>query len=252
MPTDALARSTSESAFRTLILPFTLHEEGGYSKDREDPGNWTGGKVGVGAFHGTKYGIAANSHPKLDIVNLTVAQASDIYWQEYMPQWIRGLDPALAMVIFDCGVNCGLGVAKRVLAASLKAQGLDAQIKTATAANLSFHRSLRTWGRYGKVWGGRIARCQTQAVKIEAGEKTSFPEPTETSVVMPAPSPDALEPQAGPQAASAASAAEPQEAKGSAPATTIAPKVPEAIPESPKTLGEVLVDKLKGLFSHGG
>jgi lysozyme family protein len=214
---------TTEDQFRSLILPFTLKEEGGYSKDRNDPGNWTGGRVGVGTFKGTKYGIAANSHPTLDIINLTVAQAGDIYWKEYFPQWCRDLDPALAMVIFDCNVNCGQGEGKKVLATALKAQGLVEQVKTATAANLSYHRSLKTWPRYGAVWGARINRCQAQAIKIMQGSPSGYPVPQPESVTPSAPKPKAL-------GASATQAVEPIES----PRMPIEAPKPTPLPTEPK------------------
>ena len=66
LPVDSI---TFDEAFRRLI-----GHEGGYSTDRRDPGNWTGGKVGVGVLKGTKYGIAANTYPNLDIKNLVVFQ----------------------------------------------------------------------------------------------------------------------------------------------------------------------------------
>ena len=46
------------------VLAETLAYEGGYSANPKDPGNWTGGKVGVGKLLGTKSGIAAASYPK--------------------------------------------------------------------------------------------------------------------------------------------------------------------------------------------
>lgn len=181
--------AVSEAQFRSDLLPFTLHEEGGLSTDRADPGNWTGGKVGEGEFKGTKYGIAASSHPGLDIRNLTVGEAGNIYWSEYMPSEFRVLNPALAMVIFDCGVNCGVGEAEKVLAEARRAIGTDAQVRAASAANLAYHKRLRTWSRYGKVWGGRIDRCQTQALRILGGAPIAHSTPTETSPTPTAPKP---------------------------------------------------------------
>lgn len=40
-------------------LDFALKSEGGYQCNRADPGNWTGGRVGVGELVGTKYGLSA-------------------------------------------------------------------------------------------------------------------------------------------------------------------------------------------------
>jgi hypothetical protein len=44
------------------ILEGPIAHEGGYSNDPDDPGNWTGGKVGVGRLLGTKFGIAAKGY----------------------------------------------------------------------------------------------------------------------------------------------------------------------------------------------
>ncbi|WP_236513543.1 glycosyl hydrolase 108 family protein, partial [Escherichia coli] len=52
----------------------TIGHEGSFTLNKNDAGNWTGGKVGVGQLKGTKYGIAANSYPNLDIKNLTLDQ----------------------------------------------------------------------------------------------------------------------------------------------------------------------------------
>ena len=60
-----------------------LAHEGAYSDDRSDPGNWTGGRVGSGVLKGTKYGIAANTYPNLDIRNLTRDQAVEIYRRDF-------------------------------------------------------------------------------------------------------------------------------------------------------------------------
>lgn len=65
----------------------------------------------------TKYGVDARSHPKVDIKNLTRAQADDIYWNTY---WLgNGCDklaPGLAEAYFNCCVNAGPGRAKKILA----------------------------------------------------------------------------------------------------------------------------------------
>jgi len=42
-------------------LTVVFGHEGGLQCDYSDPGNWTGGKVGVGRHGCTKYGIATNT-----------------------------------------------------------------------------------------------------------------------------------------------------------------------------------------------
>lgn len=91
-------------------------EEGGYSADAADAGNWTGGAVGVGLLRGTKYGISAAAYPDLDIKHLTLADAQAIYRRDY---WDRiggdGLPAALALIVFDAAVNQGVDRAARWL-----------------------------------------------------------------------------------------------------------------------------------------
>lgn len=42
------------------------------------------------------------------------------------------------------------------------------QIRTFSALNLAYHKRLKNWRRYGAVWEGRIARCETQALRLLA------------------------------------------------------------------------------------
>ena len=77
-------------------LAFVLKWEGGYSNDPNDPGGET------------KYGIDKRSHPGLDIKNLTLEQASDIYKNEY---WNKckcdELEWPFDIIVFDTAVNMG-------------------------------------------------------------------------------------------------------------------------------------------------
>uniref|UniRef100_UPI00300B3D77 glycosyl hydrolase 108 family protein n=1 Tax=Acinetobacter higginsii TaxID=70347 RepID=UPI00300B3D77 len=92
-----------DKAFDRLI-----GHEAGYSSDKRDPGNWTGGKVGIGVLKGTKFGIAANTYPNLDIKNLTIEQAKQIYKKDW---WDKlGADSLHSSIVFqllDFAVNAG-------------------------------------------------------------------------------------------------------------------------------------------------
>ncbi len=95
---------------------YVIGREGTYDDDPNDDGNWTGGKEGVGELKGTKYGISAAAYPHLDIESLTLAQAKEIYLQDYWNKvqcdtWA----PGLALCMFDCAVNQGVGRAIRCL-----------------------------------------------------------------------------------------------------------------------------------------
>jgi lysozyme family protein len=104
-------RQDFELAFRLL-----LGHEGEYTDNRNDRGNWTGGAVGQGELKGTKWGISAASYPRLDIRNLSLTQAHDIYESDF---WQRAgchdMPPRLAFVHFDAAVNNGVGRAVRWL-----------------------------------------------------------------------------------------------------------------------------------------
>lgn len=70
----------------------------------------------------TKYGIAQNSHPDIDVAALDLSGAQDIYYREY---WLAGvcpkLTPAVAIIHFDGCVNHGSGRARKFLQRSVGA-----------------------------------------------------------------------------------------------------------------------------------
>jgi lysozyme family protein len=108
-----------DAAFQIIV-----GEEGKYSNDPRDRGNWTGGAQGVGELRGTKYGIAAHAYPHLDIVNLTHEQAKEIYRADYWNA-VRGdeIPWPLSLYLFDCAVNQGVGAAGRMLQEALNGAG---------------------------------------------------------------------------------------------------------------------------------
>lgn len=84
--------------------------EGGYDTTYQDKGNWTSGQVGVGELKGTKFGIDAMSYPDLDIQNLSLVEAQNIYHADY---WLKygcdGLADGFDILAFDMVVNQGPG-----------------------------------------------------------------------------------------------------------------------------------------------
>ncbi len=64
----------------------------------------------------THFGISKKSFPNLDIKNLTEEQAKEIYYNNYwLPMNCDSYDTKLALAIFDCAVNQGVGMAKQIL-----------------------------------------------------------------------------------------------------------------------------------------
>ena len=83
----------------------TLGYEGGLSNDKNDSGGLT------------KYGISQASYPNLDIKNLTLDQAKEVYKRDYWDACRCGeiSDKQLAMQIFDMAVNHGTGGAGKLV-----------------------------------------------------------------------------------------------------------------------------------------
>lgn len=152
-----------------------LSHEGGYSNDRRDPGNWTGGKVGVGVLKGTKFGIAANTYPKLDIKNLTRAQAIAIYRRDFWEAvGAHALHPAFSFQLLDAAVNHGIDNARRMLQTALEVapDGIIGPVtlkalRTANvtdlvlnfvAARIYFYTGLSKFKIYGVGWMRRMAK----------------------------------------------------------------------------------------------
>lgn len=64
----------------------------------------------------TKYGIAANAHPGVDIDSLNLRQAAEIYWKGY---WLGGscdkLPAPIGQYVFDISCGSGIMVAIKIL-----------------------------------------------------------------------------------------------------------------------------------------
>jgi len=95
----------------TKSLTVVFGHEGGLQCESADPGNWTGGKVGLGRHGCTKYGIATNTYPREDIKNLTLARAGMLYKRDFWnPLHLTEFkSQGLATETFDTAVNMGLG-----------------------------------------------------------------------------------------------------------------------------------------------
>ena len=168
-------------------LADVLVHEGGYTADRRDPGNWTGGKVGVGVLKGTKKGISAAAFPHLDIKALNDNQIADIYEARYWRP-IRGdeLPGGIDLSTMDYAVNSGVSRSakdlQRVLqvavdgiigpATILAAKSSDPRtvIKAHCGRRMSFLKSLAIWNTFGKGWSRRVANVEAKALSWVSGK----------------------------------------------------------------------------------
>jgi lysozyme family protein len=92
-------------AFR---LTCGIEGDGKLSTDPNDPGNYTGGKVGGGKLVGTRFGISAAAFPNVDIATITYGQAQALAKQRYWdPYSCDQLNPVVGWMIFDAAYNGG-------------------------------------------------------------------------------------------------------------------------------------------------
>lgn len=148
--------------------------EGKFQNNPKDRGNWTTGIVGQGQNKGTKYGISAMSYPHLDIRNLTLQQAKDIYYKDF---WLRVsgdvLHAAICYQLFDAAINHGPGNAIRMLQRAVdvvddggmgpithqavRDEGIDDTLKRFNAQRIRFFTKIRTFDEFGRGWMNRVA-----------------------------------------------------------------------------------------------
>lgn len=77
-------------------IAVVLKNEGGYVFDKNDPGGET------------NFGISKRQYPNVDIKNLTIEQAKQIYYKDYWNKDFDKLDNKnLALQVFDNSVNIG-------------------------------------------------------------------------------------------------------------------------------------------------
>ncbi len=178
-----------EQAFAIVV-----GHEGGFDRNREDPGNWTGGAVGAGELVGTRFGVSAAAYPALDIPNLTLAGAQAIYRRDYWDR-VRGdaLPPRLALLVFDAAVNNGVGRAVRWLqaavgvgadgvpgpatfaavAAGLGSPGEAALCGEFQARRMDFMACLPTWRSFGLGWARRLCALPYQSMTMTPSNPAS-------------------------------------------------------------------------------
>ena len=169
------------SSFETTFNR-TIGHEGKFQANPKDRGNWTSGKEGVGELKGTKWGLAAMTYPHLDIANITLEQAKEIYYNDWwlklkMERWPN----VMKYQMFDAAFNHGTGRANQFLqyAARVKDDGVIGP-KTITAVNMTdpndlvlrflakrlrYFTEVKTWAEFSKGWSLRVAQCLEYAAE---------------------------------------------------------------------------------------
>lgn len=163
-------------------ITFTLPWETGKERDgslRKDGGLITD-QGGV-----TKYGISKNANPDVDVENLTVEQATEIYKKRYWDVYVAlkpisanldNLPVALAVAVFDAGVNCGVGRAIKWLGKALEAR---TPTKAVNDLRGGYYFNLVTENRtkYGpsmKGWTNRLNDLRKYCEILEQEDQARF------------------------------------------------------------------------------
>jgi lysozyme family protein len=163
------------SAFDSII-EMILEHEGGYVDHPTDPGGET------------IYGISKRAYPDLDIKNLTVAEAKEIYRNDYWDK-IKGDDlPAgVACVTIDYAVNSGVSRASKALQGACGITNGDGIIgphtlsatwvavrnysekyvvHAVTEQRQEFIRALSIYDTFGRGWERRIEETRAKAMEL--------------------------------------------------------------------------------------
>ena len=150
-------------------LDLILGHEGGYVNDPRDPGGET------------NWGISKRAYPDLNIKAMTREAAGSIYRRDYWDKLRCGEMPwPVAVVMFDAGVNQGVGAAARTLQRALGVTQ-DGVLGPATMAALAkrdpkavaaefqaqrilAYAGMSNWKVYGLGWARRAMGTLAAAV----------------------------------------------------------------------------------------
>ena len=154
-----------DKAFKIVV-----GEEGGYVNNPKDPGGET------------KFGISNSSYPTLDIKNLTIDQAKDIYRRNYWNRVDGDEFPyEIALPLFDAAINEGVseaiiqlqqaagvtpdGVMGHNTIEAVKSKDPDQLLALFMAREFNFKTHLKIWLTFGLGWLRRGFRIVVQAIR---------------------------------------------------------------------------------------
>jgi lysozyme family protein len=162
-----------------ICLERLLTHEGGYTNDAEDPGGPT--NYGITIYDARKYGaeFGWTSSPTIqDMRTMPLSFAKHVYDEKYWhSQRCNELPPGVDDTVFDYGVNSGIArsgkVLRRVIGMSDRSWRVDDEVlhevgkrdpvRIVDAINderLRFLQQLKTWPKFGKGWGRRVAEVK--------------------------------------------------------------------------------------------
>lgn len=143
-------------------IAFIIEDEGGYVDHPNDPGGET------------KYGISKRSYPDVDIKNLTVEQATEIYKRDFWDKLHVTLLPAHVQYLYaDMAVNHGPRNAARILqrAAGVTDDGIVGPVTRKAAASAGI---LDICHQRMLFFSAIVANRTTQAVFLRGWTNRNF------------------------------------------------------------------------------
>ena len=164
-------------------LPIILREEGGFSNDPADPGGITNLGVTKRVWEAWTHNPASES----DMRSLTVSQVAPLYRAQYWNALdADSLPPAIALCVFDFGVNAGVARAARLLQSMVgvlqdghvgpntgaalnnwvSVHSIAEVVRQYQVARVAFYKSLPTFSHFGAGWINRCTAIETAALKI--------------------------------------------------------------------------------------
>tara|TARA_Y100000310_G_scaffold86464_1_gene83359 strand:- start:20792 stop:22606 length:1815 start_codon:yes stop_codon:yes gene_type:complete len=136
-------------------IAYLMPNEGGYNSEED-----------------SKYGISKATYPELDIENLTMAQAIEIYrkdwWQPY-----KELPGPIAIKAFDTAVNVGHHRAQTWLQEATTEAGegnIDGILQGMSSRQMTHYQGLSSWEKYKGGWTARANRLPELAGPPEIDE----------------------------------------------------------------------------------
>jgi lysozyme family protein len=160
------------------------------SLNKADGGNWTSGKVGVGALVGSKFGVsapvAARLFPGVLMKDLTADQALTVfltnYWAPvYADKMLTGVDHCVSDDAYNAGPSSALGRWHR--GAFLYSGDAVTTIHAYCALRLSFLESLKTAKIFLPGWSRRVAGVEAESVVMAHGAGAKIPQPAQKVVL---------------------------------------------------------------------
>ena len=151
----------SESEVYERALAFVLRWEGGFVDHPQDPGGATNMGITQAVYDAWRRSRGLPTRSVREIPREEVeAIYRERYWEPLAARYAER-NPALALALFDCSVNSGLGRAREALAAVGEAW------RRVVAYRLQFLAGLGIFQAFGRGWTRRVAALVEECAALD-------------------------------------------------------------------------------------